>query len=101
MPLSKRQMRLLELMRDTGEELVAEGLQVWVGEERFSVGSYKAVLRIAAIKDVSDCKGLGRFVINDIGEGVLRRPELADEVAYAFIAGKNFTIKNDHVELMP
>ena len=96
--LTDRCLYALRLMRDTGEEIVQDGLAVYVGEEAFGVRTVTALLRVMAIKDVSDVKGLRRYVINDAGLGILERPVLADEITAAFIAGRNFTIRDNRVE---
>lgn len=97
--LTSAQTDILRLMVDTEEELVAEGLVVWVGERRSSRGTLKALLRCCAIKDVSDVKGLQRFAANDAASAILRRPELADEIEAAVMRRLTFTIRADQVVL--
>ena len=57
-----------------------------------------ALLRLAALRDVSDVKGLQRFELNSTGRALARRPALADQVRLALLAGSFWTIVNDRIE---
>lgn len=88
------------MMADTGEEIVCEGVQCWIGTRQTSWGLVRGLLRLLALKDVSDTKGLQRFTINDTGRAILRRPELENEITYHILKGKPFTVVNDHIKAL-
>lgn len=100
--LSRRATEALRLMRDTGEELVAEGLVVWIGEERFSARTRLALLEAMAISDVSHTsdRSFRRYIVNSTGRAILERPELADEIKIALAKGEPFTIRDNRVALI-
>jgi hypothetical protein len=99
--LSKRAMEALRLMRDEDEEIVQDRLAVYVGSERFGPRTVTALLRVMAVKDVSDGAGMQRYVINDAGLGILERPELADEITVALLGGRPFMIRDNRVVPLP
>lgn len=99
--LTKTQRTILQDMLDTGEDMVVEGLQVWIGDRRSSRATLKAFLRCCVVKDVSDVKGLDRYIAkDDIARAVLARPELADEIEMALLRLKSFTIQDNQVVLI-
>lgn len=81
----------------SGEEAVVSGLSAWVDAERFAVSTIYKLLAVTALTDVSDEGGLCRYAINSTGRAILSRPQLADEIAVALCAGRNFTIRDNQI----
>jgi hypothetical protein len=100
MSLTARQLELLREMVETDEELVCEGIAIWLGDRRVSAMIPHAFLKIAVISDVSDTKGLVRYVANETAKAVVARPALADEIDGAITVGKPFTIIDNRVALL-
>lgn len=98
--LSDRCLYALRLMRDNDEEMVADGIHVWIGGERFSWRTAGDLRADMSVTDTSDGAGLRRFVINSTGRAILERPELADEITVALLSGEPFTIRGDRIELI-
>lgn len=92
--LTPRQLEILARMEDDGEELVVEGREVWIGYERTTPWTVRALLRVCAISDVSDVKGLERYAINGTGRAIRADPSLAYDVAQMLRTGGSFTIQN-------
>lgn len=95
--LSPRALAVLQMASYLDEEIVAEGIACFVGEERTTWGVVRQLLHCLALSDVSDTKGIKRFVVSSSGEAILRRPDLATEIAAAVLGGINFTIRDDRV----
>lgn len=86
-----------------GAELVCEGWYCYLGERRVHRRTVNNLLSILAVKDESDSGADGhlkRYIISDIGQSILRRPELEDEVTLALLRSKSFTIKEDRIVWM-
>lgn len=100
--LTRAQTEILELMLDTGEEMVADGIQVWVGDRRTSHSTLLALLRVLAVQDVSDVKGISRYVVDRrFAQALLTNPELCDQIANALRANTPFTLNdNNRLELI-
>lgn len=77
--LSSRALDVLTAMRDHADEddgeLVQEGREVWIGQQRTSPRIVLALLRACAIKDDSDNgrDSFRRYVINETGLAILAR----------------------------
>lgn len=95
--LSDRALEMLRLAIELDEEIVAEGFVVYVDTESFSRRTLTQLLLCLALKDVSDTKGLRRFVVNDTGQQILKRPALADEVYQAVQRSENFQVVDGEV----
>lgn len=78
-------------------EVVREGRQCWLGSERVSGRVLEEAIRSSAVNNVSDSNVIERYVINEIGQAVLRRPELAEEVMVAILSGRQFTVRDDRI----
>jgi hypothetical protein len=89
---------VLRKMADEEEEMICERNECWVGDHRTTLGICRKLLRIMAIKEVSDTKdGLQRYAINETGHSILRRPELGNEIFYAVFNGRSFTVREDRI----
>jgi hypothetical protein len=95
--MTPAQRYVLLIMADEDEELVCEREQCWVGDHRTSWQVVRWLLRVLAIKDVSDTKGLTRYAINETGRALLRRPELEWEIFRAVLKKQSFTISKDRI----
>jgi len=100
--LTKRDLEVLHLLRDGVTEAVLEGGTAWVGyDHKTSPRTIHRLLRYMALSNVSDDdRGLQRYVINGTGRAYLQRPELADEVLAAVLAGQPFTLQGGQVVLI-
>jgi hypothetical protein len=85
------------LDEDYESEIVREARQCWFGSERVSGRVLNEAIRCRAVDDVSDEGGIERYVINEIGRAVLRRPDLAGEIAAAILSGRQFTVRDDAI----
>lgn len=96
--LSPRALEMLRMAVDLNEEVVCENLVAYVDLEAFSRRTVTQLLMCMALKDVSDdARGLRRFVVNDTGEQILKRPALADDVYQAVQKGENFQVVDGEV----
>lgn len=100
--MKPRAREILQLMADAepgseDAELVVDGTIAYVGLERTNKFIVHHLLRRLVLTDVSDVKGIERYVISDTGRAVLRRPELEGEILAALAARERFTIRDDHL----
>lgn len=74
--LTKRQIAVLRKVK-AGGDLVYERGSAWVGYEQTSTRTVFALLRVCAIRmeSGSEVGRLGRYLINETGEEILRRLE--------------------------
>lgn len=105
--LTRRAFEVLRIMVECAEideefepEITVDGGTVWLGCERIRRSTLDQLLRVAAIKQTVSGHGCERWVANDTGAAILRRPELADEVFIALHGCEPFTIRDDHVVLI-
>lgn len=77
-------------------EIVCDGA-CWLGDRRIHPGSVRRLLTLTAIRDVSDTTGCQRYVINDMGRSILRRPAIIQELSAALRAGGSYTIREDRI----
>lgn len=96
--------RMLRAMADAeaaGEwenaEVLADGLDVWVGDERYSRATLNAALRRVALRDVSDTKGAQRFALNSVGHMLLAAPDQEAAILQALSDGVSVTIRDNRV----
>ena len=99
-------LRLLAALDGAGDddyeaEVVRERRQCWRGAERVRNRVLDEAIRCSAVDSVGEEGGIERYVINGIGRAVLRRPELAEEVLAAALAGRRFTVRDDRVADLP
>lgn len=96
--------RLLQTLADAEDredwdaaEIVADGIQVWVGEERFHWKTVNQALRLTAIRDTSDeGSRVRRYTINEVGRLLLRAPDQEDAILRCFFSGITaWTISGD------
>lgn len=77
--LGRRAMEVLGIMaareHDDDGELVWEGREIWVGDERTSSAVALELLRACAVKDVSDHpdSAMRRYAINETGRAIIAR----------------------------
>lgn len=97
-------MSVLALMCDHKDdpegEIVCDGLACWLGDRQISRSTVAVLLHHLAIKDVSDVKGIDRYAINETGEAIVRRPQLAYEILEAVKVGRAFTTVDDRVQFL-
>lgn len=96
--------RMLTLMKEAearedyeDAEAVADGLEVWVGDQRFHWKTLRQGLSLVTLRDVSDEKGARRYTINETGQLLLRRPDQEDAVRRMLLAGGAWTIRGDEI----
>lgn len=78
-------------------ELVRDGRQCWLGLERVPGRIIEEGLSYCAIS-LTSSDGAERYAISDIGQSILRRPELAEEVKSALMTGTgSFTVRGDRI----
>jgi hypothetical protein len=99
---SKAMLEMLAAMDGAGDddyeaEVVRERRQCWRGAARVANRILEEAVRCSALDSVGDEGGIERYVINGIGRAVLRRPELAEEIMAAALAGRQFTVRDDRV----
>ena len=107
--LTAAAMRVLERLADDDDiDLVAEGIQVYCGNDRTNWNVLKRLLDHMAVSitfgsnsGMMKEKGPTYFGINGTGRSILRRPELADEVWLHVMGRKGpFQIIDDHIKLL-
>jgi hypothetical protein len=81
-------------------EVVCDGAACYVGVERFSRKTVNEAVRVCALENVSDEGGIDRFTLNEIGKGMLRRPELEREILDAIKSGRSVLVGDDRVKPM-
>lgn len=110
MGLSKRALAALRRMQSEETEgnwedgeIVRDGRAVYLGIDRLPGAVLRELLDAVAVSERSEPGGMERFGINGVGKAILRRPELADEVAVALLRGGAFTVGEDDtlVDLAP
>lgn len=70
--LTLRQRQVLTLMLEEDEDLVCEGLDAWVGDERTSVSLIMSLLRLCAVsEDTFSGDSYRIFTINETGKQLL------------------------------
>jgi hypothetical protein len=77
-------------------EVTCEGRECWVGLRQTNWRTVNALLRLVALRDVSDTDCV-RYAINDVGQLLLEQSGAEDEIRRALYSGHNFTIENGHV----
>lgn len=94
--------RLLVAMRTAEEandledaEIVCDGIECWLGDVRTSRATVNRLLCLTLVSESSWGGGTDVFTINDAGRAVLKRPELADELATALASGRPFTVTDE------
>ena len=100
MLLSQRAVECLRTMRDARvaedyerAEIVRDGLQCWLGDERVANRTLNALIMACAVSH--EAGGIDRFAINDIGIAIAGRPALADEVIARVLLGQPTGIHAD------
>lgn len=80
-------------------DILCDGVVCYVGSRRTTWSVVYELLRIIAIDDVSDSDKLKRYILNDTGRSLLRRPELEAELKEVLWSKtrKNFAVINDRV----
>jgi hypothetical protein len=71
MTLTRAQKIALTKMRDNGDDIVIEGGQVWVGDDRTNVKLVYNLLRRSLIS-CDDLSKIERYVINGTGRDALK-----------------------------
>ena len=69
--LSKRQMKMLRIMRDDDEELIFEDDHGYIGTHPLGAGTFHALLRACAIRST----GGSYYEINETGLEILKERE--------------------------
>lgn len=82
---------------DYEAEVVCEGRSCWIGCRRVPPAAVDELLRLVALKDVSEELAVKRYRINDVGRALHRRPEVETDIVRAIMSGGSFTINNDEV----
>lgn len=100
--LSPRALEVLALMakhkHTTKGELVTEGIVGYLGSKQVAVRTAKQLHLCCAVDDTAITgETMRRYVISSVGEAILRRPILADEILIAIYAGKKFSVKDDKI----
>lgn len=100
--LTPAMLRVLEDMRaaeETGEledaELVCDGRECWRGDHKTSRATVTRLLQLTLVSSSNWSGGSEVMTLNDAGRAVLRRPDLAGELAAALQQGAPFTIGPD------
>ncbi len=90
---------LREISEADDEAIVAEGLAVYIGTRRSSWRVINALLRCGALSDRSETGDtFRRYVINESGRSIIRRPELAGELRDAYLRSDGpFMIQDDRI----
>lgn len=103
-PALRRMLTLMQEAEDREDwedaEAVADGLQVWVGDQQFHWKTVEQGIRLVCLRDVSDVKGAKRFTINATGRLLLRCPDQEDAVQRMLLEGGAWTIRDDKVVRM-
>lgn len=96
-PGAKRALEKLASKDDC--DILCEGKVCYVGSRQTTWNVVYELIRIIAIDDVSDSEKIKRYIINDTGHAILRRPELEAELKEALWTTKrrNFAVTNDRV----
>lgn len=101
-PAAMRTLREMAAQEDELEgEIVCEGREIWIGYTRIGAGTLNQLLRLLAVRDVSEGNGLRRFAINDTGKALVANPFLESALAQAIALGKPFTIIDGKIQDMP
>ena len=75
--MTKRQLEVLRIMRDTGEELVYERGEGYMGYSRVAPRTVFALLRVMALRKTDGSPGeLERYIIGETGLAILKREGL-------------------------
>lgn len=91
----------MKVNENTGDgELVRDGRQSYLGDCRVPSTVVDKLLRLMAIRDVSDSKGLERYVINSVGKAIINDPGIVGELVRFIAAGRPFTVREGKLELM-
>lgn len=85
---------------DEENEIVCEGRECWIGSVRIHRSTLNKLLRLLAVRDVSDVKGLERYTINSTGQQLLKHPALEHKIPRALADGGPFQIKNGEIVWM-
>lgn len=80
-------------------EIVAEGISVYLGYERISIKTVKALLDHCAISEEGDGGDykFHRYTINCIGLLLVRKPEMDDAIWLKLRSNTPFTLKGDEI----
>lgn len=102
MGLRKSAFELLRRMRDEeaaqnweDAEIVRDGRVAYIGCDRVPRRDLDDLLDVMAVSQRSEPGSMERYAINGTGRGILKRPDLADEVAAAVREGGAFSITED------
>lgn len=96
-PGAKRAIEKLSSKEDC--DILCEGKTCYVGSRQTTWNVVYELLRIIAIDDVSDSDKIKRYILNDTGRALLRRPELEAELKEVLWSKtrRNFAVINDRV----
>lgn len=97
--------RMLQALADAEDredwynaEVVADGLQVYLGDDRYSWRTINAGLRLVALSDDTDEDGgLRRYSINETGRALLANPEAEQQVQRALLEGGAWAVRDNQV----
>lgn len=99
--MTPRQRELLTLLTQDEvdgypPEVCMQGIEAWVGTERFSAATVNSLLRLLALRDTGDSLGkqVERYEISTVGRALLAGTVTAKEISDAVHAGRPFTIDN-------
>jgi len=82
---------------DYEDEIVCERRSCWIGTQRVSPAALDELLRLVALRDVSEGAAVQRYRINDVGKALHRNPAIEADILRAISTGGSFTIQNDQV----
>lgn len=91
--LTRRALDVLSILAeaapdDDDDHIAHDGGQVWVGCERLRHSTLAQLLAVCAVSEQDFGGSVRRYAINGTGRAILRRPQLALEVAAALRAGR-------------
>lgn len=103
--LTKRQVAILQKMAEAftaghfdEAELVQEGIFVYRGIARIGIKTLHAFIDhgVVSLSAFPDSK-IKRYMVNELGRFVARKPEMSDKVWLQFRSGRPFTILYDEI----
>lgn len=105
--LTKRMLEVLAAMQAATDredyeaaEIVRDSHACFLGNNRISPRTVNSLLTLLALKEVSEGEKMRRYTINSVGRGLLRRPELRDEIIGALLKGGSWTVKDDKLVII-
>lgn len=81
-------------------EIVKDGHACYLGNKRISPRTVSSLLSLMALRETNDGGALRRYSINSVGQALIRRPEIRDEIIGALLKGGSWTVENDKLVII-